>query len=64
VDCLEDERSIIQQVLEESNTVEDAVAVPVQLRSRECFTKEANHTDFAVGHHENVSADAIIGGIS
>ena len=66
--CLEDERSVIQQVLEESNSVEDSVAFflsdrPVQLRTRKCFAEEADHMDFAIGHHVYVSANSIIGGI-
>ena len=64
--CLEDERSVIQQVLEKAHIIKDAEAFlfadrPVQLWSNECFAEEADHTDFPVGDHEEVSSDSIVG---
>ena len=65
---LEDERSVVQQVFEESHSIEDAIAFlltdwPVQLRTDKGFAEESNHANLAVGDHEEVSPDAIVGGI-
>ena len=61
--CLEDERSVIQQVFEKAHAIKDAEAFlfadrPVQLWSNECFAEEADHTrTFSLV----VSSDSIVG---
>ena len=56
---------VIQQVLEEEHSVEDAIALhlmdgPVSFRADEDLAEEVHHPDRAVGDHEKLAFDIVI----
>ena len=56
---------VIQQVLEEERSVEDAIALhlmdgPIFLQADDDLAEEMHHPDRAVGDHEKLASDTVI----
>jgi hypothetical protein len=65
---LEDEVTIVEQVLESLNTTVDPVALflfgrPVQLSAHEGIAEEPYHSQFVIGHYVMVTADTVVGSV-
>ena len=66
---LEDEVTIVKQVLKSLNTEVDPVALflsgrPVQLSAREGLDEKSYHSHFAISHHVEVTTDTVVGSVT
>ncbi len=66
---LEDEVTIVEQVLKSLNTEVDPIALflsgrPVQLSAREDLAEKSYHSHFAISHHVEVTTDTVVGSVS
>jgi len=66
---LEDEVTIVEQVLKSLNTEVDPIALflsggPVQLSARESLAEKPYNSRFAISHHVEVATDTVVGSVS
>ncbi len=66
---LEDEVTIVEQVLKSLYTEVDPIALfhsgrPVQLSAREGLAEKPNYSYFAISHHVEVTTDTAVGSVS
>ena len=66
---LEDEVTIVEQVLKNLYTEVDPIALffpgrPFQLSAREGLAENPNHSHFAISHHVEVTTDTVVRSVS